>query len=487
MNKLTFGAVLEVLRFIGNPRDFFVIPCICKSWANVLDTNDGELWLWIAAEFNVIMHSPHQKRSLRSTSNHKSVFMKAFVKGNKVLKEKHEYLLLQARSFFRDLARDSPKRLLSLIEGIFPAKTTGFDVNWTSSVVELNTLASICARGASRPKCLKLLLETYKADINLGDVGGFNPLILSAYHGNLACTIYCVKRGANILSMGRERSGTRLIAEHWASIRGHWDVFRYLRSTRLKLQKKIFLSSQNKSSHGKRLLEKLPGEDDFDGSGMSPSCGSNQDDTCSTLSKIIVPLNANDMTEQTPSGQSSCDCTTLSSAQQSASSSLLSFFDLEMDPTDAPISTILSPHSNQHLLTDQMPVTYCVCARGHIGSMIECDGPDCLIGWFHYTCVGLDDDLPDESQWLCPSCIGGIELNGTFPEPRPSHYSSFLNSQMPPLTINTYTQTPVDRSLDNRRHGPSVRTRKSNKKIKICGLETISVALNHADNTTVPV
>jgi hypothetical protein len=53
----------------------------------------------------------------------------------------------------------------------------------------------IIIRGPNRINCLKLLFETYNGDVNIGDVGNFNPLILSAYHGNLSCVTYCVKKG----------------------------------------------------------------------------------------------------------------------------------------------------------------------------------------------------------------------------------------------------------------------------------------------------
>jgi hypothetical protein len=53
----------------------------------------------------------------------------------------------------------------------------------------------IIIRGPNRINCLKLLFETYNGDVNIGDVGNFNPLILSAYHGNLSCVTYCVKNG----------------------------------------------------------------------------------------------------------------------------------------------------------------------------------------------------------------------------------------------------------------------------------------------------
>ena len=245
MDRLSFAAVMEIIRFLGSPPQFNIISCVSRGWAKMLDCSDSEIWCWLASEFKVSLHSLGQKRSLRSTSNYKKVFMKAYKKASQEIKEKHEILLLLARNFFLETARDCPRKLAAIILSVFP-DLVHFDVNWTSSVVEANTLVTMCCRGAGRPKCLKLLLETYSAKIELGDMGGFNPLILSAYHGNLSCTVYCVRRGANIFAVGRERSGIHLIAEHWASIRGHTAVRDYLRSIRFRLQKKIFNLSPSK-------------------------------------------------------------------------------------------------------------------------------------------------------------------------------------------------------------------------------------------------
>jgi hypothetical protein len=41
-----------------------------------------------------------------------------------------------------------------------------------------------------------------------------------------------------------------------------------------------------------------------------------------------------------------------------------------------------------------------------MGNMIECDGPDCLVGWFHYSCVDVKVDLPDGNYiYIVHTCI----------------------------------------------------------------------------------
>ncbi len=45
---------------------------------------------------------------------------------------------------------------------------------------------------------------------------------------------------------------------------------------------------------------------------------------------------------------------------------------------------------------------YCSCRRTAFGQMIACDNEDCLIEWFHFSCVGLTK-LP-RKLWYCPDC-----------------------------------------------------------------------------------
>lgn len=420
----------------------------------MLDCSDSEIWCWLASEFKVSLHSLGQKRSLRSTSNYKKVFMKAYKKASQEIKEKHEILLLLARTFFLETARDCPRKLTAIILSVFP-DLVDFDVNCTSSVVEANTLVTMCCRGAGRPKCLKLLLETYSAKIELGDMGGFNPLILSAYHGNLSCTAYCVRRGANIFAVGRERSGIHLIAEHWASIRGHTAVRDYLRSIRIKLQKKIFNLSPSKvcppplltSCAPPLLIAPTPSD-----TPLSPDQAMNTEMDCTPydaridsdsehslmqckLFQDMVPDSPEPQLWQAAQNISATPLQSLSCSPQSTPT--IKTCSLNNSVTDRPpLSCSLSVVSAASPSLPMQEACYCACTRGHIGSMIQCDSADCPIGWFHYCCVGLTEDVPDDDYWLCPNCDSEDPL-GRFPEPRLTLYSTFLKLPLTPLTIHT--------------------------------------------------
>ncbi|KAF5322003.1 hypothetical protein D9619_000693 [Psilocybe cf. subviscida] len=46
---------------------------------------------------------------------------------------------------------------------------------------------------------------------------------------------------------------------------------------------------------------------------------------------------------------------------------------------------------------------YCFCQKPSYGDMIGCDNEDCPYQWFHISCVGVKQPLPD--KWYCTECI----------------------------------------------------------------------------------
>ena len=54
---------------------------------------------------------------------------------------------------------------------------------------------------------------------------------------------------------------------------------------------------------------------------------------------------------------------------------------------------------------------WCYCKRPEsFDDMVGCDNPNCEIGWYHLSCLGITaDDLPD--SWICPQCsVNASEL-----------------------------------------------------------------------------
>ena len=49
--------------------------------------------------------------------------------------------------------------------------------------------------------------------------------------------------------------------------------------------------------------------------------------------------------------------------------------------------------------------TWCYCGRDEsYDEMIACEYPGCEIEWFHYSCMGLTEDLIPNGDWFCPDC-----------------------------------------------------------------------------------
>lgn len=45
---------------------------------------------------------------------------------------------------------------------------------------------------------------------------------------------------------------------------------------------------------------------------------------------------------------------------------------------------------------------YCVCNDKASGMMIRCENPECPVGWYHFTCVGLS--VAPKTEWMCMHC-----------------------------------------------------------------------------------
>ncbi|VDI34473.1 coiled-coil and C2 domain-containing protein 1 [Mytilus galloprovincialis] len=50
---------------------------------------------------------------------------------------------------------------------------------------------------------------------------------------------------------------------------------------------------------------------------------------------------------------------------------------------------------------------YCHCKSDDVADLIECEGPDCKIKFYHIRCVGLNVSIDDgPSDWVCYECLG---------------------------------------------------------------------------------
>ena len=46
--------------------------------------------------------------------------------------------------------------------------------------------------------------------------------------------------------------------------------------------------------------------------------------------------------------------------------------------------------------------TYCFCGKDKKGMMIACENPECIVEWYHYSCIGIK--RKPKGSWFCPKC-----------------------------------------------------------------------------------
>lgn len=235
LSDLPLESLLIVLQYAGNVHDILVLSSVCRIWRGIFDKSDRTLWRRIAEIFRLELPIGSDHRSLRSKSDYKRSFCTAVTNKRELLKYRHDLLIVHARALLQ-APRDPPASLYKLILKWFP-DLVDFDVDWHGTLVEQNTLITLAARSC-HPKTIKYLVEKLGAKIDSADVGGFTPLIMSAYRGNITAVKTCLKLGADIYCSGRLRSGAPMSAEHWAAVKGHKEIFELLRTIRQQLEQK---------------------------------------------------------------------------------------------------------------------------------------------------------------------------------------------------------------------------------------------------------
>eukprot|EP01035_Chromulina_nebulosa_P033163 gene33163-44393_t len=205
-------AIIAIIQFIGNSStddDHFspsfdtltTLFTVCKSWYNRFDPADNFLWTALSVECKLdITFTSATPKSLRSKTNQRKLFLRSYAKQQIMLKDRHDQLIVAAKSLMENPGRDCPQKLSKLILKYFP-DCRGFNVNWRCSTIENNSLITLAARHGHL-KCMALLVEKFNSSIELGDVGGFTPLIASAYRGSFNCVMYCIEKGASACARG---------------------------------------------------------------------------------------------------------------------------------------------------------------------------------------------------------------------------------------------------------------------------------------------
>jgi len=367
LSTLPNDTLILLLQFIGQPIDFLHMLTVSKEWYDKFDCKDAQLWLIISKVYDVAIYSfpslsnirSNTSRSLRSTNDYKRLFMKHYFRKLANMDERHNQLVVQAKALLNS-KRDQPRKLERLIHSTFV--TIGdFNVDFRCPMMESNSLLTLACRYQQK-KCVRLLVESYRAAVDIADMGGFTPLILATYQGCFSNVVYFLKRGADWRLRGRLRSGPLLTAEHWAAIKGHLEILRYLHAIR--------------GRYSYRRLKSIPSKvDDGNHSGPSPSTPSNPTKKSNlSISSHVLPSISFDLDMQ--------DRVAYSSAE--------SYDRLQGHDGMVVVSSGLSATSSSSLdAKGDYRTAFCLCGEGFTGNMVACDGTNCPVEWFHYGCVGL--------------------------------------------------------------------------------------------------
>lgn len=136
-----------------------------------------------------------------------------------ILRLRHDELLRRCYRLFCAPGFDNPSALRKLLQQF----GSQLDVNVQSPIHEANTLLNLAAR-CGCVKCAKDLLHRWGARVELGDDGGFTPLINAAWRGDGEMVRLLLSFGAETATAGSSKGSAPLTAHGWAVARGHSEV-----------------------------------------------------------------------------------------------------------------------------------------------------------------------------------------------------------------------------------------------------------------------
>lgn len=371
LRDVSDDSLLLILQFLGPPECWIGITEVCHSWRDLFRRDHSSLWARLAQVYKVSLPSSSGS-GLRSKTNAKRLFLVAYQRKKMLIQEKHDLLLFEAKKLL-EKKRDTPKGLRKLIMKLFRGAEEDFNVNYRCEMMEKNSLSTLTARYCHL-KCLRLVVEYYHGEIDQSDVGGFTPLILFAYHGNIMGVQYCIQQGACLSLSGSLRSDPPLTAEHWAAVRGFQSIFLYLRALRRRQERgqdvsKLVVRKRLSAEQRQQLLAQITATDpEHVSSSRSPSGGAAAMSTAS---------HSQGMSEAVTQGEESIIA--------------------------APTTSTGVDNNSSNIVEEG---SFCVCGKGFIGEMIACDAPSCLLEWYHLPCVGLYAPPKAEESWHCPPCRG---------------------------------------------------------------------------------
>ena len=388
LGSLALPALLEVLDYIGTRQLQFLGMCaVNREWRDAV--GDDELWRQLGRKHRIVLPEAGA-RATRGSSSAKWQFLALFGRRARSRRDAHERLLLETKQQLVDNLssrnQDKPGLLRRLIRK-HVEDLDDFDVNYQSPIIEGNCLLTLVSRGSNRLKCIKLLVETFGANVEAREAGGFTALLLNAFSDNLSCVQYLLKVGANVDAVGAERNGLRLTAEHWSAIK---------KGYRLGDTSCWFLNNRRRERAAGQRRQRREQE-----SAPIPF-----------FSKLLP--------------ESGLVCT-FASAQEHAvwlGERKAQWAAMRAAPRDAAPAVVPAADTS----SSSAAPTYCVCGLGDVCAMICCDSAACPVSWFHLECVGLPEGADYGAVvWLCPVCRAAHGAAARFPMPPLSPSSIFAH------------------------------------------------------------
>ena len=92
---------------------------------------------------------------------------------------------------------------------------------------------------------------------------------------------------------------------------------------------------------------------------------------------------------------------TAASASASAAAAGPSFRTRVEDTLAAAASSLTQSAVMDAAGIDKCEPLYCKCQQIAFGEMVDCSNPDCPVGWFHFSCVGLGRSTRPLDEWFC--------------------------------------------------------------------------------------
>lgn len=437
-----------------NPLPLIPLSAVCKSWRDYINIQDSNLWQMLSVYFSVPLHIPSKvtasRFSLRSTANYKRQFFQVFHREQAGYTEKHEALILQAKSILEQ-KRDGVHSLKKLINKLFPKKYMGWDKgseldkckkiptkqsrtkkryshkphedgNITtcssqdrgflpSSPIPKNlpdspSFVSTANLGRSKPDQLHTVPDLnflmtidpyFDANWRSAMLEDNALLTLSARYCHLKSMRFIVEELGGDIDIPDMGGFTALII---CAFRGFMPGVQYCVKKggniyavgRLRSGEKLTAEHWAAVQGNVEIFQYLRAHRMRKERKLKESQNPSADGSSNSLIHLPKSTPQEHKVDSNTIAPFDVEMTTASSSSSFSSSSSSS---ISVPPLNIPQTSQLDSD------WPNVEGSFCICGKGFIGAMVACDHPQCTVEWYHFECVGLHDPVRDLSIKSC--------------------------------------------------------------------------------------